>query len=138
MAVISKYLSTAKLSKAAGVGRETLRFYELRGLIKPIARTAAGYRQYDESTVDRIAFVKQTQLSGFTLKEIRHLLQLNADRVDTCGELSKILGNKLLQVNQQLEELRQRRVALLNLANTCSQQSRSRRCDFVAKGSGCC
>lgn len=132
------YLSTAKLSKATGIGRETLRFYETRGLIKPIKRTSAGYRQYDTSVIDRIGFIKQTQLAGFTLKEIKHLLQLNADKADTCGEMRKLMDDKLKQVEALLTETQQRHAAILNLVSTCSEQNESRRCDFVVKGQGCC
>jgi len=132
------YLSTAKLSKATGIGRETLRFYETRGLIKPAARTAAGYRQFDANTISRIAFIKQTQQAGFTLKEIKHLLQLNADQSDTCGTLSKILDGKLKQLDELLSAMHAQRQALLVLTKTCASQNESRQCNFVSTKSGCC
>jgi MerR family copper efflux transcriptional regulator len=138
MTIKPGFLSTAKLSRAASVGRETLRFYETRGLIKPVGRTTAGYRQYDPAVVDRIAFIKQTQLAGFTLKEIRQLLHLNSTGLDTCGELSKILQGKLQQVDEQLSQMQERRAALLTLVTSCSNQNQSRQCGFVGQGPGCC
>lgn len=138
MSAPTAYLSTASLSRATGLGREALRFYETRGLIKPANRTAAGYRQYYKNTVERIAFIKQTQLAGFTLKEIKHLLQLHSHGEDSCGTLSKILDGKLAELEDAIIEMQTRREALRSLVKTCAQQVSTRSCDFVRTGSGCC
>lgn len=131
-------LSTASLAKAAGVGRETLRFYEEQGLIAPRSRSAAGYRQFDKHTVDLIAFIKQTQLAGFSLKEIKRLLGLRANGQDTCGAMSKVLADKLKETDTELAALQARREALRALTNTCEQQDATRACGFVRQGPGCC
>jgi len=137
MSASTAYLSTASLSKATGLGREALRFYESRGLIKPTKRTAAGYRQYSKNTVERIAFIKQTQLAGFTLKEIKHLLQLNSEGTDNCGTLSEVFDGKQKELEKTILELQTRKETLRNLVKTCEQQDIARSCDFVRKGSGC-
>jgi DNA-binding transcriptional MerR regulator len=87
---VANYLSTGALARTAGVGGETLRFYEEQGLITPVARTNAGYRQFTTDVVAVIGFIKQTQRAGFSIKEIGHLLRLRADGQDTCGSVSKI------------------------------------------------
>ena len=138
MSVSAAYLSTASLSKATGLGREALRFYETRGLIKAATRTAAGYRQYATDTVERIGFIKQTQLAGFTLKEIKHLLQLHADGKDSCGALSKVLEGKLKETESVILEMQTQQEALRELVKTCAQQEGTRSCDFIRKGTGCC
>ncbi len=133
-----KFLSTAAVAKAAGVGREKLRFYEQKGLINPVARTAAGYRQFSRDAVDTIAFIKQTQRAGFSLKEILQLFRLRSARADTCGAIAPMLGEKLKQLDIDLATLHSQRDALAELANTCGLQDAKRGCGFVGSGPGCC
>jgi MerR family transcriptional regulator, copper efflux regulator len=132
------FLSTASLSRAAGVGRETLRFYEEQGLIKPIARTAAGYRQFSQQAVSVITFIKHAQRAGFSLKEIKQLLDLRANEQDTCGVLSEVLGLKLTEIDAELHALQEKRAALVELVSACSKQDAARVCGYVRKGPGCC
>lgn len=132
------FLSTASLAKATSVGRETLRYYEQQGLIKPVARTAAGYRQFAPDAVATIAFIKQTQCAGFSLSEIGHLLQLREQKKDTCATLAPLFDSKLKEVDAALVVLQEKRAALAELASTCTQQEASRICGFVRKSSGCC
>jgi DNA-binding transcriptional MerR regulator len=131
-------LTTGALARATGLGRETLRFYEEQGLIAPVARTAAGYRQFTMKTIEEIAFIKQTQRAGFSIREISHLLQLRLTNQDTCGALKQILSTKLQGVDAALVALQARRAALGELVLTCSQQDATRICDFVRTGPGCC
>jgi MerR family Zn(II)-responsive transcriptional regulator of zntA len=134
----SQFLSTASVCKAANVGRETLRFYEEKGLIKPSARTAAGYRQFAMDIVERIAFIKQTQRAGFSLKEIHSLLSMRATEQDTCGAMAPVLNKKMLQVDLEIAALQERRSALADLASICGRQDANRVCGFVRKGPSCC
>jgi MerR family transcriptional regulator, copper efflux regulator len=135
---LPKFLTTASVGKNANVGRETLRFYEEKGLIKPVGRTAAGYRQFASDIVERIAFIKQTQRAGFTLKEIHELLKLRATSQDSCGAIAPVLAQKLDQVNSDIAALQEKRAVLAELAGTCAQQDATRPCQFVRKGPGCC
>jgi len=74
-------------AKAAGVGVETIRFYERKGLVaqpkKPIL--GGGFRSYSRETVERIRFIRQAQEIGFSLKEIKELLSLRVDPDADCG-----------------------------------------------------
>jgi len=135
---LAKFLSTASVGRAANVGRETLRFYEEKGLIMPAARTAAGYRQFSTDIVERIAFIKQTQSAGFSLKEIHELLRLRTDAQDTCGVIAPVLAKKLQQVDEEIAALQGKRGVLADLAKTCGLHNTSRACEFVRKGPGCC
>jgi DNA-binding transcriptional MerR regulator len=132
------YLSTSELGRAAGVGRETLRFYEEEGLIRPTSRSAAGYRRFGRTAVETIAFIKQTQQAGFSLREIKNLLNLRSGEQDTCGALSGVLTDKLNELDAELRTLEERRAALVSLSKTCSQQNSNRICGFVRQGPGCC
>jgi DNA-binding transcriptional MerR regulator len=134
----TKLLSMAAVSKAANVGRETLRFYEEKGLIKPLARTTAGYRQFTADVIERIGFIKQTQQAGFKLREIQQLLRLRGDNADTCGAISPLLNAKLTQLDSELAALQVKRAALSMLANTCGLNASNQPCNFVRQGQGCC
>jgi MerR family transcriptional regulator, copper efflux regulator len=135
---VAEYLSTGALARAASVGRETLRFYEEQGLIAPVARTRAGYRQFAMDVVAVIGFIKQCQRAGFSIKEIRHLLQLRANGQDTCGSISELLEHKLKQVDATLLALREQRGTLDQLVQTCAGHDPARLCGFVQEKSGCC
>jgi DNA-binding transcriptional MerR regulator len=72
-------LSIGQVARRAGVGVETIRFYEREGLLEEPPRRASGYRQYSEQVVKRIHFIKRAQKLGFPLKEITELLMLRVD-----------------------------------------------------------
>ena len=72
-------LSIGQVARRAGVGVETVRFYEREGLLEEPPRRASGYRQYSEQVVKRIHFIKRAQKLGFSLKEIAELLLLRVD-----------------------------------------------------------
>ena len=66
-----------ELARRAGVNPQSIRFYERRRLLRPASRTSSGYRIYDERDLDMVRAIKQIQELGFTLKEIRGLLELH-------------------------------------------------------------
>jgi len=80
-------LTIGKAARYAGVGIETIRFYERRGLIKQPPRREFGYRQYPESVVLRLRFIKRAKELGFSLIEIKELLFLRLDSKATCGDI---------------------------------------------------
>ena len=76
-----------KVARQAGVGVETVRFYEREGLIPSPLRGTSGYRQYPEITVSRIRFIRRAKSLGFSLREIRELISL---RVDPAGSSAEV------------------------------------------------
>ena len=75
-------LTIGRLAKQAGLGIETIRFYERQGLIQPPPRTDSNYRIYPEEEVARLKFIKRAKDLGFTLKEIKELLFMQHDPHD--------------------------------------------------------
>jgi MerR family mercuric resistance operon transcriptional regulator len=67
-------LKIGDVAKLSGIGIETLRFYEKSGLLDKPARTFSGYRMYSQEVVERLAFIKQAQALGFSLDEIRRII----------------------------------------------------------------
>ena len=78
-------LRIGQAAKSAGVGVETIRFYEREGLLRQPVRRGSGYRQYDEETVRRLRFIRRAKELGFTLREIAELLSLRFDPASTSA-----------------------------------------------------
>lgn len=112
-------MTSGKIAKAAGVNVETLRFYEREGILAEPARTASGYRLYDESAVERIRFVQRAQALGFTLREVRELIALDARPDADCDDLRLRAENKLELVEQKMRELQRMKSALGTLLESC-------------------
>ena len=72
-------LTIGQVAKEAGIGVESIRFYEREGLLERPDRRPSGYRQFDPEAVRRLRFIKQAQRLGFTLREMRERLSLKLD-----------------------------------------------------------
>lgn len=95
----------AELEQRTGVSRYTLRYYEKQGLIREVARANNNYREYPEQAVDRVAMVRQLKDLGFSLREIRDLLDaVRSDRIN-CLEGAALMAEKRARVNARIREL---------------------------------
>jgi len=111
-------------AKAAGVGVETIRFYERKGLVEQPRRPVlgGGFRSYSEETVERVRFIRQAQEIGFSLKEIKELLSLRVDPDADCGEVRAHARTKLNEVNRKIASLTEMKAALEELIDACPGQ----------------
>ena len=117
------------VAKKAGVGVETVRFYEREGLIDQPAKPAnGGYRSYPPEIVDRIRLIRQAQSLGFSLKEIDELLSLKADPAADCADVRARAQAKLREVNQKIARLSAIQFALQNLISACPGEGVAARC----------
>ncbi len=112
-------LKTGELAKQAGVNVETLRFYEREGLLAEPPRRASGYREYPPATVQRIRFIQRAKELGFTLREIKGLLELRVDPDTTCAEVREQAAEKIGEVKQKISDLQRIERALNKLMNSC-------------------
>ncbi len=112
-------LSIGQVARRAGVGIETVRFYEREGLLEEPPRRASGYRQYSEQVVKRLHFIKRAKQLGFSLKEITELLLLRVDIQTTCDEVKQRTEAKIAEVERKLVELQRMRQALLQVHSLC-------------------
>jgi MerR family transcriptional regulator, copper efflux regulator len=114
-----------ELAARAEVNIQTLRFYEREGLLRPPMRTAAGYRSYAESDLDRVRFIRLCQGLGFTLREIHDLLQLHRELSEFDGktvmkpsavkEIVAIASERLIVIDEKLATLNAIRAELTSL-----------------------
>jgi Hg(II)-responsive transcriptional regulator len=124
-------LTIGKVAKRAGVGIETIRFYERQALIDPPPRSAAGYRQYPASTVQRLRFIRRAKELGFSLKEIKELLTLQSDPQATCDDIKQRAEKKLNDIDLRIHDLESMRNALRILLSACSSNATSAECPIM-------
>jgi MerR family copper efflux transcriptional regulator len=110
-------MTIGELAAAARVNVETIRYYEREGILPEPPRSAAGYRQYDETDQWRLAFIRRGKGLGFTLKEIAELLGAGEDR--SVDEVLRVASSRLVQVGSDIAELERSRDQLQRLIETC-------------------
>ncbi len=126
-----EYFQTSELIAATNLGRETLRFYESKGLIPDVPRTDAGYRLYPKKTLEIISFIKDAQEAGFTLKEIKELIDLQHTSLATCGDVSPILNSKLTSIEEEIAVLKRKHSVLKKMTSSCEVQTKSTPCSII-------
>ena len=113
-------MTISKAAKGAGIGIETVRFYERRGLItQPLKPAAGGFRDYPPETVSRLRFIREAQDLGFSLDEIAELLSLRADPKANCAQVQRRAEAKLAEVRRKIERLQDIGTALDRLIAAC-------------------
>ena len=127
----SDTLSTGELARAVGVGVETIRYYERRGLVPEPERSRSGYRRYPPTTVDRVAFIRRAQTLGFTLREIGELLDLRVDADTTCADVEVTVAVKIDEIADKMRDLEAIRSTLERLVERCRTSPPSSPCPFL-------
>ena len=110
-------LTIARLGAAAGVGVETVRYYQRRGLLA-VPPSAGAVRRYDAADVRRLRFIRRAQAAGFTLEEIGELLAL--DRTGDRARVRAMASERLAALDARIAELERSRGALERLRSTCA------------------
>ena len=124
-------LTIGKLASAAGVGVETVRFYERKGLIAAPPRRRSGYRQYPPDTVRRLRFIRHAKELGFTLGEIAELLSMRVDAAMTCAEVRGLARAKISDIDDRIAALQSMRAALEVLARRCRGAGPTTQCPIL-------
>jgi len=115
-----KAITISKAAKLAGVGVETIRFYERKRLIEqPPKPVGGGYREYPAETVQRIRFIRQAQHLGFSLREAADLLSLQTTPETDCGEIRARAAEKRAEVRAKIHALENIQMALDGLIAAC-------------------
>jgi len=126
-----KALTIGQVARHAGVGIETVRFYERQGLLEEPARKESGYRQYGEDVVARLQFIRRAKELGFSPKEIKELLALRVDPSTTCAEVRSKATVKIADVEQKIEALKRIRKALVKLTAVCRGHGPTSECPIL-------
>jgi MerR family mercuric resistance operon transcriptional regulator len=126
-----KPLTIGQVARLAGVGVETVRFYEREGLLSEPARKASGYRQYTDDVVTRLRFIRRAKELGFSLKEIGELIALRFDSSTSCAEVKVRARAKLADIETKLKDLQRMKRALSKLTAACSGQGPLEQCSIL-------
>ena len=125
-------LTIGQLAQRAGVGVETIRFYEREGLISEPPRRPSGYRDYPLETVARIVFIRRAKGLGFTLKEINELLELRVRPRRNCSQVKRSAEAKIADIDGKIASLRRMRRALGGLTKACEERTPTTECPILA------
>jgi MerR family mercuric resistance operon transcriptional regulator len=113
-------LTIGKLAAAGGVGVETIRFYQRKGLLEQPTREG-GVRRYGSQDLRRLRFIRQAQTAGFTLQQIKELLELDAG--EDRSRARELARARIHALDKKIAELKRARDALQRLARECSHGS---------------
>ena len=116
---MSARLSIGLVARRTGATVPTVRYYEDIGLLPPAARTEAGQRSYDETTVRRLVFIRRCRDFGFSIEQVRELVGLVDEPDRPCAEVRDIAATHLAQVRQKLAELKALEASLNAFVCSC-------------------
>ncbi len=115
----------SKAAQRAGVGIETIRYYQRRGLIEEPAKPVEGYRLYPEQTIAQVRFIKRAQELGFSLKEVKTLVELGEEK---CLETRDLAMLKLELVQAKIRDLQSIENNLRDLIRYCDTRREDEAC----------
>src|SRR6266702_3528686 len=122
----AKGMQIGIVAKKIGLSVHAIRFYERNALLPRPARTQGGFRQYAESDVETLAFIRRVQGLRFKLSEIRGLLSLRGTRLQPCAPVRRRLEEKLSGVRQKLADLQKLERELRLALRSCDKELRKR------------
>lgn len=114
-------ITIGKLAQMAGVGVETVRFYQRKELLRE-PEAPGSVRTYNEEDAQRIIFIKKAQELGFSLAEVKELLELNTKPRVTCGTVKKKTLDKITEINQKIADLQKMKLSLEKLSCACDSK----------------
>jgi len=126
-----KTFTIGQVASLAGIGRETVRFYERKGLIAAPPRRASGYRDYPPEAIARLKFIRRAKELGFSLQEIAELLALRVDRHTTCADIKARAEEKIADMQDRIRTLQNMQRALRKLADTCHSDRPTDQCPIL-------
>lgn len=112
-------MNIGEAAEASGVSAKMVRYYESIGLLPKAARTAAGYRDYDDKDVHRLRFVRRARDFGFAMDEITELLALWQDRKRSSKDVKQITTRHVAELDAKIRHLTELRDTLEHLAHCC-------------------
>ena len=120
-----------QVANQAGVGVETIRFYERKGLLEQPLRTNSGYREYPKEAVAKIRFIKRAKELGFSLTEIAELLSFQTNPLATCADVKQRAEAKMSAVQERVKDLQRMNRALARLVASCSGRGPIDHCPII-------
>lgn len=128
-------MTIGEAATSVGVATSVLRYYEEQELLVPSARSSSGYRMYAAEDVDRLRFIRSAQAIGFTLDDIRALLDVETDAPTACRhEVQSLIERRVAEVDAKMKDLRRVRKALGDALKRC--RASKDRCEVLTRLKG--
>jgi len=124
-------LTIGQLARRARVNRETVRYYERRRLLQCPSRSVTGYRVFSDDALRRLRFIRHAKMLGFSLEEIKELLALRINSIDTCERVRERTQTKIADIERKIEALQRMRRALSKLVMACSRRQKTDECPIL-------
>ncbi len=124
-------MQIGKVAEEAGVSVQSIRYYERIGVLPEPHRSQSGYRQYTPEAIQRLQFIQRAQDLGFTLEEIKELLQLRVEDPDVCDTVQAKASRKIRTIRQKIRRLQKMEEALDTLVHHCEMQQTSAECPIL-------
>jgi len=113
-------ITIGKLAEMSGVGVETVRFYQRKELLRE-PKTNGAFRTYSEEDAQKIIFIKKAQELGFSLAEIKELLELNKKPRVTCATVKQKTLDKIKEIEEKINDLKKMKASLEKLSCACDE-----------------
>jgi MerR family copper efflux transcriptional regulator len=127
----SERLTIGIVATQAGVGVETIRFYERKGLISRPQRRVRGFRSYSPETVERVTFIRKAKDLGFSLHEVQDLLSIRDEDGATCADVLRRAEAKIADIDARIAALKTMRRSLGALMHACDGTAPVAKCPIV-------
>ena len=125
----AREVTIGELAEQAGVNIQTIRFYERKGLLPPPHRWPdTGHRDYDDDALQQMRFIQTAKAAGFTLRDIRELLDMRVLPGESCEEVEAMVRAKIDDLDQRLTEIRDMRRRLERMAKACQSRKSKNEC----------
>ena len=118
---MNRAVKIGEAAKDTGLSVDAIRFYEKEGLLKRPTRTEGGFRLFSQREIYALKFVRKAQQLGFSLQEVRELLFLQGDGIESCEHVRELLEQKVASVRGKMEELRRLRGSLERALHQCER-----------------
>lgn len=128
---MQRSMTISRLAREAGVGIDTVRYYERAGLLPAPPRRASGYRDYPQAALQRLRFIRRAKQLGFQLEEIRELLALSQGGETEVAGVKAAAASKLADVELRIAELSRMRDGLRQLVHACPGQGAAAECPIL-------
>lgn len=129
--VMKNLLKIGELSKESGVSIDTIRFYEDKGLINPTNRSEKGHRYYEPATSSALQFIASSKDLGFTLNEIKDLINIKVSKNGKCSFALDKLKEKERDIDKKITELKKIKTALKKVSKKCESSKSDSKCHFL-------
>ncbi len=124
-------MTIGQLAQELNIKTQTIRYYENQGLLSKPERTQSNYRIYDQNSIKRLTFIKRAKEIGFSLGDIKTLLEMSDKKVNRCADVKDFAETRLIKIRSRIEDLKSMEMTLSDIIKQCSQPNKTAECPII-------